>query len=173
MVPKWKPSKSKPPDPKTPTGKMIITKVIVEAMKICVRKHTYRFNGEIRRQIYGGSIGSEHINAMARVRMIHWDWMYWEALKTLEIMIKIYDRYVDDTKQGVEKIRKGTRYEDGVLTWSKEGEEEDKDIPDDTFTSTILQKIANTISPTLRVTFETPSQYPQQKTSPFRHPDMG
>ena len=75
----------------------------------------------------------------------------------------LYDRYVDDTKQGAEKIKKGTRFEDGALTWSKQREEEDKDTPDDILTFTVLQQIANTISPTLRVTFETPSQYPNGK----------
>ncbi len=160
MVPKWKPAPKDPPGPKTRTGKMLVTKVVVEAMKTCVRNHTYLFNGDIRKQIYGGSIGSEHINAMARVRMIHWDWKY---LETLRILIMIYDRYVDDTKQGVKRIKKGTRFGNGTLTWSKEKEEEDKDIPDDVFTFSILQEIANTISPTLKVTFETPSQYPNGK----------
>ncbi len=46
---------------------------------------------------------------MARVRMIHWDLVYLDKLATLSIRVMIYDRYVDDTKQALEKIKKGTR----------------------------------------------------------------
>ena len=58
-------------------------------------------------KIYGGSIGSEHINAMAKVRMIHWDWLYLKTLKTMKISILKYDRYVNDTKQGAKKLKRG------------------------------------------------------------------
>ena len=51
-----------------------------------------------------------------------------EKLKALRILIKIYDRYVDDTKHGLKKIKKGTRFENGTLTWSKEKEKEDEDL---------------------------------------------
>ena len=95
--------------------------------------------------------------------MIAWDRAYLELLRQLEIIIKAYFRYVDDTGQAPEPTPVGLRYVEGSLIKTDQTVSEGEGVEEDVRTFKLLQQIANTLSPTLRVTFKVPSQHQTKK----------
>ena len=142
-------------------------KMFTEAMKVVLKTlletHTYDFAGEIRRQKEGGAIGMEITGVIAQIFMVWWDKQYNSRLSGLNINLKLHERYVDDTNLVTKQTEKGARYEDGRITVTEESRQEDEDVPDDERTMKILQKIANEIHPSIRMTIDYPSKYEDNK----------
>ena len=89
--------------------------------------------------------------------MILWDIKFLTKLKTLGIIPKMYTRYVDDTVIVIEAIQEGYRLVKNKLIWSKQAEMEDKDVPDDKRSFSILRQIADIIDKDIQWEEDTPS----------------
>ena len=56
---------------------------------------------EVFLQSEGGPIGLEAAGAIARVVMIMWDTLYLEKVEAAGLLLYIYERFVDDSNQGL------------------------------------------------------------------------
>ena len=74
----------------------MITLMVVKAIEVVMKNHTYRFDGKIYKQKDGGPIGDEMSQAVARVVMIWFDDKFAEKCKEEKVEIILYKRYVDD-----------------------------------------------------------------------------
>ena len=88
-----------PPINTEPTGEMIkvmLAQAIKIAIKIVMKGHVYKFNGETKQQNEGGAIGLEMTGEIAGVFMQWWDKQMKRKLEGNGFQIKMYKRYVDD-----------------------------------------------------------------------------
>ena len=77
--------------------------------------------------------------------------------------MKLHERYVDDTNLVGKKCEVGARYENGSIIITQNSINEDEGEPDDKRTMQLLQTIANSIHPSIRMTIDYPSKYPDGK----------
>ena len=77
--------------------------------------------------------------------------------------MKLHERYVDDTNLVGKKCEVGARYENGNIIITQNSINEDEGEPDDKRTMQLLQTIANSIHPSIRMTIDYPSKYPDGK----------
>ena len=142
-------------------------KLLVEAvrvvLKVLLETHTYDFAGEIRRQKEGGAIGMEITGVVAQIFMVWWDKQLINKLAEVNIHLDLHERYVDDTNVATEQTPVGARYVGRRITITEDTMIEDEGIPDDERTMKLLQAIANTIHPSIRVTIDYPSKYNDEK----------
>ena len=101
--------------------------------------------------------------AVARMTMAWWDNKFIDLCKNLEIDILMYFRYVDDTDQLVIPPPAGTRYLDGRLKINQETIESDKDRPRDAVAGELIQTIADSVSPMIKVTIDVCSNHDDRK----------
>ena len=138
----WNDAEEKP-------GKDVTKKMIAEALSIGVhftmKNHLYNFNGEMRRQEKGGPIGLALTGDVAQILMAWWDRQLIQKLETKEMKVLLYLRYVDD----IVMVNKNMK--------------DDGDKPRDEANMKIVQTIANTIHPSIEVTFDCPSLHDDQK----------
>ena len=96
--------------PNTKEVKKIIAYAVGAGIQVCMDNHFYTINGELRRQLEGGAIGSELTGEVSRNFMLNWDRRFKKKLKDLGISTDIYKRYVDDIFTGLNSINKGWKY---------------------------------------------------------------
>ena len=65
--------------------------------------------------------------------------------------MEMYERYVDDINMCLRATERGMRYVDGSLIYTQEADDEDKDVPADKRTYRVIQEIANTIHPRIKL----------------------
>ena len=74
--------------------------ILAEVMKIVselmFETHLYTFNGKVYKQKKGGPIGLRGTCALARLVMCSWDRVWKELLRTNNIIIEEFMRYMDD-----------------------------------------------------------------------------
>ena len=131
----------------------------------CMSNHYYTFNGQLRRQAKGGSIGSELTGEVARLYMLRWDDKFLSKLKKLRLSPQLYIRYVDDTLVVTETIKPGVRFsrKKGVLTFNQNLVEEDMLMPDDARTFSVLRDIADSIDKDIQWEEDVPSGHANNK----------
>ena len=78
--------------------------------------------------------------------MLLWDDTLITKCRSLGLDLDLYRRYVDDMVIVIRPISLGWRYKDGILQYSKEFANEDRDLSDTERTSRILASIANSIN---------------------------
>ena len=144
-------------------------KMLVEALRIVLRRlletHTYDFAGEIRRQREGGAIGMELTGVVAQIFMVWWDRELTRKVEEVNIHLNLHERYVDDTNLATKETEVGARYENGSLTITEQTVAEDDGVPNDERTMKLLQTIANSIHPSIRMTIDYPSKHADGKVS--------
>ena len=142
-------------------------KMLVEAIRVVLKAlletHTYEFAGTTRRQTRGGAIGMELTGVVAQIFMVWWDRQYRGRLQDVNIQLKLHERYIDDTNMMVKKSEIGARYEDGHIVITEDSINEDEGVPDDKRTMELLQAIANSIHPSIKMTIDYPSNYTDGK----------
>ena len=131
------------------------TRVVLKAL---LETHTYEFAGTLRRQVKGGAIGMELTGVVAQVFMLWWDRQFTEKLETIDIKLKLHERYVDDTNLVTKHTEKGARYDGTNLTITEDTMREDEGVQNDERTMKLLKSVANSIHPSIRMTID----YPQQ-----------
>ena len=72
----------------------------------------YRWNNLVMLQTRGGGIGDKLAQAAARLFMIWWDSQFLLVLKTAELTITLYKRYVDDGNCKVIAVPPGSCWDD-------------------------------------------------------------
>ena len=96
----------------------------------------YTFGGKIYRQQSGGPIGARITMACSRIRMHDWAEKYTAILVRSSIYLYLYlppKNYVDDVRQGNDKIERGVRYDMETKCMSyKEDWKNDDDVKDET-----------------------------------------
>ena len=108
---------------------------------IIMSNHTFMVGDEVFRQKDGGPIGLEFAGAIGRAVMMMWDHLYLEKVNQLGYIMPLYERYVDDSNQGV------------VV---EEGRDEKEVIME-------LKEIADSILPGIEMEVDMPSNYEDNK----------
>ena len=141
--------------------------MLVEAVRVVLHElletHTYDFAGEIRRQKEGGAIGMEITGVVAQIFMVWWDRQLTHKLEEVNIQLNLHERYVDDTNVVTKQTPLGARYDGGRIAITEAAATEDEGIQDDERTMKLIQSIANTIHPSIRMTIDFPSNYEEGK----------
>ena len=139
--------------------KKLIGLALGEATKATMNNHFYTINGEIRRQKEGGAIGSDATGECTRLYMLTWDKRLATKLKTMDIHVKLYTRYVDDIVCILPPINPGWTFdkEKGRMKYDKNTAETDTDNPDVRTAKTIVE-IANSLEPAIQLTWDCPSR---------------
>ena len=133
------------------------------ALMLIMKNHTYEFNGEIRRQARGGPIGLDLTGTVAKIYMKWWDGQLKGRLADIGILLKLYERYVDDIVIAMKAIAEGARYRDGEIWITEETREMDRVVPRDKRTFEFVRAVANTIHPSIQVKVDVPSDHEDQK----------
>ena len=137
--------------------------MIVKAVEVSMKNHMYIFDGKIYKQEDGGPIGDELSQAVARLVMIWWDEQFCKKCEELNIQLKMYIRYVDDSNLATNPLQLGCRYENNQLVIKKELIEKDKGEKPDKLTARILKEIANTITKMIQMEEDVASNYTDNK----------
>ena len=119
------------------------------AVKFVMKNHFYTFGGVIRRQARGGPIGLSLTEDMAQVMMAWWDQRVIEKLKNAGINPVLYLRYVDDINSALKNM---------IMDANR-----DVSIPKDHWNMLVFQREANSIHPSIQVTIDFPTNYPDLK----------
>jgi len=122
-------------------------------IKVTMTAHDFYFDGEIYRQVSGGSIGLDLTGVIADIYMCHWDEVLLEKLEVNDIIVHLYKRYKDDVNLAME-----TREENPL--WMSEESEEARDQK----LMKKVKEIANQIDPSIQVTTDCCSNHDDQKT---------
>ena len=126
----------------------------------CVmKKHVYKFAGEVFKQNEGGAIGNELTGVVAKTRMILLLKKLKEEANGLELAPKIADAFVDDVMCASKKIPAGWRYDciDKRLVWKVDDQEEDLRYSPDEITARLMVSVANSLEPDIQFTYDAPS----------------
>ena len=105
----------------------------------------------------------ELTGVVAQIFMVWWDKQLINKLREIDIDLRLHERYVDDTNVAMEQTQVGARYDGGRIVVTEETVNEDEGIPDDKRTMILLQSVANTIHPSIRMTIDYPSKYVDNK----------
>ena len=145
------------------TKRNMLTEALRVVLKILLETHTYDFAGEVRRQRKGGAIGMEVTGVIAQIFMVWWDKELRRRLEAVNLQVRLYERYVDDTNMVVARTEVGTRYDGEQLITNEESVQEDLGIRDDKRTMTLIQSIAEYIHPSIKLTVDYPSNHLDNK----------
>ena len=102
------------------TCRKIIGHVLEIAILVAMNTHLYEFNGQIYRQASGGPIGMRFTACLAAVIMKLWDTAWVELMSREGFDIKMYARYVDDSRNMVRPLREGWRWVNGGFKYREE-----------------------------------------------------
>ena len=125
--------------------------------------HAYQFDNKVRIQNKGGPIGLKLTGEIADCVMIDWDKKLLSKLKSYELIPDVYTRYKDDIEVAMESLDKGSKLEDDKIILDEEKKSVDEDKSDTKVTMEIVQTIANSIDPMIKLTVETPCDSPDGK----------
>ena len=101
----------------------------------------------------------ELTGVVAQIFMVWWDKQFRNRLQEVNKSLNLHKRYVDDTNLVTEETPTGARYDGERIIVTEETKREDEGIPADERTMKLLQEIANSIHPSIRMTIDYPSKY--------------
>ena len=134
----------------------MLKQMIKEGIVTVMKNHTYRWNNSYRLQSFGGGIGDKLAQAAARLFMIWWDSQFLNLVRSSEINITLYKRFVDDANLKAVAVDLDLRWDPQTERLVKS--EVSSSTPDE-HTVTIVQQIANSVTSMLRFTSDCPSKY--------------
>ena len=113
----------------------------------------------MREQGDGLPIGLDLTRAVARLILMDWDQQFLRLSRTNNIRYYLYKRYVDDTANGAEVLRLGTRWgeEEKRMILHPHLVEEDKEVAGDIRTAMEVAKMGSSISDMIQLTWDCPS----------------
>ena len=147
------------------TKRKLLVEAIRTVLTVLLQTHTYEFAGVTRKQVRGGPIGMEITGVIAQVFMVWWDKEFRKRLDKVNVRLPLHERYIDDTNVVATKTEIGARYDGEKLVCTEESRIEDEGVPDDKRTMLVLQSISTHIHPSIRLTVDYPSNYPDGKVS--------
>ena len=93
----WLPSKAPSEDQK----RILLGLVMAIGIDMIMSNHTFMLGDDVYLQSEGGPIGLEATGAIARAVMMWFDELYLEKVEREGYMLPLYERYIDDSNQGV------------------------------------------------------------------------
>ena len=192
VVPKWRGRRGRPPGITTkevrgplqeeknwesslfyPPTRAMTRDEKTKVLSLCVQQgllaalgtHLYTWHREVKEQQEGLPIGLDLTRAVARLVMLDWDQQFLQLVRTNNITIHMYSRYIDDTANGAEALRPGTRWsdEEGRMILHPHLIEEDLAVPSDTRTAREIAKMGSSISQMISLTWDCPSNNENKK----------
>ena len=91
--------------------------------------------------------------------MIDWDKKLLTELKSYRIIPEVYTRFKDD----IESLEKGSKLEEGRIVVDEDKKLLDENKSDNIVTMELIQQIANSINPMIKLTVETPCNFEDGK----------
>jgi hypothetical protein len=91
--------------------------------------------------------------------MIDWDRKLLAKLKTFKMIPEVYTRFKDDIELVIESLEKGSSLVEGRIVVDKKKKLVDENRTDSKVTMDIIQQIANSIDPMIKLTVETPCNF--------------
>ena len=130
-----------------------------------MKNHIYQFEGKVRVQRRGGSIGLAATGIIARIRMMRWSRQFKSICKSNRLELLVFKVYVDDENQLWKVMEKGRRWNGSKMEWRQDWETEDtvKNEENDTRMMREVLKLANTIEKDIQLTVEVPSEKQDKK----------
>ena len=148
--------------PREPNDEEKLT-MIIEAIHVCLMfiltHQYYTFDNKVRKQERGGPIGLDITGTVAQIFMIWWEGEFMSRLASLDIILQMLKRYVDDINLASNALPPGTYYSNGSLAQDNAGD----DMMADARTMLILQSVGNDIHPSIQVEVDYPSRYVDRK----------
>ena len=96
--------------------------------------------------------------------MLDWDKKLLDKLKKLEMIPDVYTRFKDDIEIVIESLEKGSKLtDDGRIIVDETKKENDEERSDNKVTMDIVQQIANSVNPMIKLTVETPCNFKDGK----------
>ena len=149
------------------TTKMEQRKMFGKALELlltmCMDNHVYQFKNQVRIQGKGGPIGLKLTGEIADCLMIDWDKQLLAKQKTYKLIPEVYTRFKDDIEIVIEGLEKGCKLEGDIISMDEDKKQEDENKSDNKITMEIVQNIANSINPMIKLTVETPCNFKDKK----------
>ena len=123
----------------------------------------YQFDDKIRVQNEGGLIDLKLTGEIADCLMIDWDKKLLEELKRHNMVTEVYTRFKDDIGIAMESCEKGSRLIEDKIVVDERERQNDENTSDTKVTMNIVQKLANSINPMIKLTVDTPCNYEDGK----------
>ena len=125
--------------------------------------NVYQFNNKIRVQNAGGPIGLKLTGELFDCIMIDWDKKLLKKLKEFEINPDFYTRFKDDIEISVESLERGSQIDVDKIVINDKKKKKDENKTDTKMTMDVVQEIANSINPMIKLTVDTPCNYKDGK----------
>ena len=125
----------------------------------CMDNHVYQFDRKVRVQSKGGPIGLKLTGEIFDCIMIDWDKKLLAELDKFKLAPEIYTRFKDDIEISIEALEKGSTVAGDKIIVDDSKKKLDTDKTDNKVTMEVIQKIANSINPMVKLTIDTPCNY--------------
>ena len=139
--------------------KAILSLCVEQGLLAAMENHLFVWHKEVRRQVDGLGIGADLTRAVARLMMLDWDQKLLELMEHNKMTIYMYNRYVDDTANGMEALAPGMRWgeEEKAMVFLPHMVDEDKEVAADQRTMREVVRMGSSIDPTIQLTGDCPS----------------
>ena len=107
----------------------------------------------------------ELTGVVAQVFMTWWDKELQHKLDKINFQLRMHQRYVDDTNVAAKQSEVGARYIGEKVVINDASIAEDEGVPPDERTMRLLQQVASSIHPSIRLTIDYPSKNPDGKVA--------
>ena len=91
--------------------------------------------------------------------MVDWDAKLLEKLKSFKLIPEVYERFKDDIEIVIQSLEKGSKVDNGNIMIDETKKISDEERTDSKVTMDVIQELANSISPMIKLTVETPCNY--------------
>ena len=125
--------------------------------------HIYQFENKVRLQNKGGPIGLRLTGEIADCLMIDWDKKLLDKLKLYELVPEVYTRFKDDIQIVIEAIETGSKIVIDKIVIDEKKKLLDENRTDSKVAMDIIQELANSIDPMIKLTVETPCNFQDGK----------
>ena len=143
----------------------VLSLCIEQGLIAALGLHLYTWHREVKEQQEGLPIGLDLTRAVARLVLLDWDQKFLRLVRTNNITCHLYYRYMDDTSNGMEALRPGTRWSDEELRMILHPHlvEEDKEVSSDIRTAKEVAKMGSSISNMITLTWDCPANNGNKK----------
>ena len=124
-----------------------------------MENHLFVWHNEVKLQVDGLGIGADLTRAVARLVMLDWDQKLLQLAEHNKLTVYMYNRYVDDTANGMEALAPGVRWgeEEKAMVFLPHMVDEDKEVAADERTMREVLRMGSSINPCIQLTGDCPS----------------
>ena len=123
------------------------------------------FDGQVKLQSKGGPIGLQLTGVLAQLFMVWWDRQFKIRMDENGLGLRMYKRYVDDINVIVNATRPGLKFVDSVgrVVLDESVVEQERAVKADRRCMALVQKIGNSIHPSIQLEVDFPSKHDDDK----------